>query len=432
MLIKYALPTLRAKKASVSNLYGLAFDEKDAAIARIIVPELLKRFPLRAPKEQYNSLGYLLTAGLKYMATNELLSLTEEKLSLKSLEGGQRTLWLTTGLILAPASFQERLEKHVGKNQARATQVAGFFPGRGTKWPFHKLLPASALAWLIGLLGARCAPYRPEGFVTPVMAMADLVSGLISSLGITPGEEASTALNALFSRKDMAAWHHELRFAIHGQATVQRETDYKYPDVEEILHTLSDREPSSAADLAALTLDHLQTLARRVRDGSDNEYRSYWNNPDDPGIAKRRSEDDCRNLVIKDLSLLLKPHGANARKEELVVENNRADIGAHFDRYFVPIEIKADDERNLWTSLRTQLVEQYTRDPRTNGYGIYLALWFGGKGMPPPPTGNKPQNAQELADRLCALLSPQDRHRIAICVIDCALPSKAKVSAVNG
>ncbi len=426
VLMQYASPTLRAKRSSVSGLYGLAYDDKDAAIARIVVPELLKGFPLRAPKEQHHDIEYLLKAGLKYMATDELLALIKQKLSLKSLEAGQRTLWLVAGLFLVPNVFQVKLQKHVGKNQARAAQVAGFFPRHSDKWPFHKSLPVSALAWLIGLLGTHCAPYRLEGWVSPVMAMADLVRGLISSLGSTPGEEASTALNALFSRKDMAAWHSELRFAIHGQATVQRETEFEYPDVEKIVHTLSNREPSSAADLAALTLDHLNALARRVRDGSDNEYRSYWNDPDDPNTAKRRSEDDCRNLVLKDLNLLLKPDGASARKEELVVENNRADIGAFFAGYFVPIEIKADDERNLWTSLRTQLVEQYIRDPRTNGYGIYLVLWFGGKGMPPPPSGSKPQNAQQLADRLRALLSPEDRHRIYICVIDCALPSEGK------
>ena len=426
VLMEYALPTLRTKRPSVSGLYDLAYDDDDAAIAAIAVPDLLKGFPLRAPKEQHRDLEYLLKAGLKYMATDELLALIEQKLSLKSLEAGQRTLWLITGLFFTPTLFQVRLEKHVGKNQTRAAQVAGFFPGHGDKWPFHKPLPVPALAWLIGLLGARCAPYRLDGWVSPVMAMADLVRGLISSLGSTSGEEASTALNALFSRKDMSAWHNELRFAIHGQATVQRETDFKYPDVEKILHTLSNREPSSAADLAALALDHLNAIAQRVRDGSNNEYRSYWNNPDDPNTAKRRSEDDCRNLLLKDLSLLLKPFGASARKEESVVENNRADIGAFFGEHFVPIEIKADDEKNLWTSLRTQLIDQYTRDPRTNGCGIYLVFWFGGKGMPPPPTGSKPQNAQQLADRLRALLNPEDRHRISICVIDCALPSKPK------
>ncbi|NJD33843.1 MAG: hypothetical protein FIA96_03235 [Betaproteobacteria bacterium] len=428
VLMQYALPTLRSKRPSVSGLYGLAYDDDDAAIAAIAVPELLKGFPLRAAKEQHHDLEYLLKAGLKFMATDELLALVEQKLSLKSLEAGQRTLWLITGLFLNPTLFQARLEKHVGKNQTRAALVAGFFPSHGDKWPFHRPLPVPALAWLIGLLGARCAPYRLDGFrwVSPVMAMADLVRSLISGLGSMPGEEASAALNRLFSRNDMAAWHNELRFAIHGQATVQRETDFKYPSVEKILHTLSNREPSSAADLAALALDHLNALAQRVRDGSDNEYRSYWNNPDDPNTAKRRSEDDCRNLLLKDLSLLLKPFGASARKEESVVENNRADIGVFFDGYFVPIEIKADDEKNLWTSLHTQLIDQYTRDPRTNGYGIYLVFWFGGKRMPPPPTGGKPQNAQQLADRLRKLLNPEDRQRIHVCVIDCTLPSRVK------
>jgi hypothetical protein len=426
VLVQYASPILRSTKQSTSGIYGLAYDDDDAAIAAIAVPHLLRGFPLRASKEQHRDLQYLLQAGLKYMATNDFVEIVEQKLSLKSLDTNQRTLWLVTGLFLRPISFQTRLASHVGKSQARAAQVAGFFPRSGDRPRFHKPLPIATVAWLIGLLGVQSAPQLRDGWVSPVMAMGDLVRNLISSLSNTPGDEASIALDQLLSRKGMDVWHAALRQAVHGQATAQREAEYKHPAVENILNTLFNREPASASDLAALTVDHLNALARRVKDGSNNEYKSFWNNPNDIAIAKRRPEEECRDLVLKDLSLLLKPHGAIASKEVVVVQGKRADIGALYADYFVPIEIKADDEKNLWSALRAQLVDQYTRDPRTNGYGIYLVLWFGGKGMPPPPTGGKPKSATELAGRLRALCDPSDRHRISVCVIDCSLPNVVK------
>ena len=88
----------------------------------------------------------------------------------------------------------------------------------------------------------------------------------------------------------------------------------------------------------------------------------------------------------------------------------------------VPIEIKKDNHDDLWTAIREQLVARYVRDPETDGYGIYLVFWFGGKGMRPPPDGKKPRSAAELEDRLRGTLKPEEKHRILVCAIDCALP----------
>ena len=81
----------------------------------------------------------------------------------------------------------------------------------------------------------------------------------------------------------------------------------------------------------------------------------------------------------------------------------------------------AKPEGNLWTAIREQLVAQYVRDPGTDGYGIYLVFWIGGKGMRPPLDGEKPRNPAELEDHLRRTLKPEERHRILVCVIDCAL-----------
>ena len=49
--------------------------------------------------------------------------------------------------------------------------------------------------------------------------------------------------------------------------------------------------------------------------------------------------------------------------------------------------------RDVWSALRSQLIEQYTGDAETSGYGIYVVFWFGRGDLqaPPPPTGSVPR-----------------------------------------
>lgn len=77
----------------------------------------------------------------------------------------------------------------------------------------------------------------------------------------------------------------------------------------------------------------------------------------------------------------------------------------------------------LWSALHDQLVAQYVRDPETDGYGIYLVLWFGNDKCgrlrtPPPPSGTRPRSPGELKERLEATLTRNEKRKIAVCVMD--------------
>ena len=78
--------------------------------------------------------------------------------------------------------------------------------------------------------------------------------------------------------------------------------------------------------------------------------------------------------------------------------------------------------RDLWSALRNQLIAQYTIDPNTDGYGIYLVFWFGKDRTQPPPSGTRPTNAEELKKRLEATLSPDEARKISVCGIDVSRP----------
>ncbi|MEJ2425879.1 MAG: hypothetical protein P8101_15750, partial [Candidatus Thiodiazotropha sp.] len=95
--------------------------------------------------------------------------------------------------------------------------------------------------------------------------------------------------------------------------------------------------------------------------------------------------------------------GVDAIKEGFYAEDKRADIrvsAGGTQGFNLPIEIKRDSHRDLWRAIREQLIERYTRDPGSDGFGIYLVFWFGGERMPLPQEGKKPRNAADLELRL--------------------------------
>jgi hypothetical protein len=106
--------------------------------------------------------------------------------------------------------------------------------------------------------------------------------------------------------------------------------------------------------------------------------------------------------------------------------DKRADLCLDYrNRFALPIEIKRDSNEGLWTALRKQLIGQYADAPKSTGYGIYLVLWFGGKGMPRTiDGGKKPTCEDELRTRLEAQLSPEERRRIHVRVLDVSWPDR--------
>ena len=112
--------------------------------------------------------------------------------------------------------------------------------------------------------------------------------------------------------------------------------------------------------------------------------------------------------------------GINAQPEGHYADDKRADIRVSYRGFNVPIEIKESRHRELWSSARNQLVRKYTREPGSQGYGIYLVLWFGADRVPVSPDGKRPSSANRLKKSLEAALSPSERRMISIVVIDVA------------
>ena len=64
--------------------------------------------------------------------------------------------------------------------------------------------------------------------------------------------------------------------------------------------------------------------------------------------------------------------------------------------------------------MRDQLMAKYTTDPATEGYGIYLVLWFADPDKPisQSPDGVRPSSPDELRQWLERDLSPEKARKI--------------------
>ena len=104
--------------------------------------------------------------------------------------------------------------------------------------------------------------------------------------------------------------------------------------------------------------------------------------------------------------------------------DTQSDIGAWCSDFKVPIEIKKNSHRDLWTAIRRQLIGKYTTDPATSGYGIYLVLWFGADMTKPPPDGARPTTPDELRQRLEQELTTDEARKISVIVLDVTKPGE--------
>lgn len=433
ILVTYALAMIRAGKEHLAGPYSLAHDDAYAEVARIALPALLEGFPLRVRKNQLgNTLDPLLKGALRHLDKKVLGSMIERKLGQSSMDPAQRVYWLGCGLMIAPNAYEAALAGHIGKSGVRKRYLAGFLHSRGEHRLVDAVLPETTLALLIEMLVPDCSPEHPRGahWVSPAMNTADLVRSLIDTLGGCPSETATRELDRLLAASTLSQWHNFLRGALHSQRIARRKASFRPLGAEDVSRTLANLQPTSAADLAALAFDHLRDIARKIRDGNTNDYRQYWSyGEDNKTLIKPKPENDCRDALLSDLNERFNKLGIEAQKEGYYAEDKRTDIRVSFggaSGFNVPIEIKKDNHNDLWTAIHEQLIAQYVRDPGTDGYGIYLVFWFGGKGMRPPPDGKKPRSAEELEDRLRGTLKLEEKHRIFICVIDCAPPSNPR------
>ena len=420
IFIKSALSRIHNGEESLTDLYNL-LPEENINVTRQVSAILLEKFPVRCKSKQIKALRSLLVTTILRYDEKPFLEIVRKKLSYRSMDIAQRVHWLTVGLIVSPSSFYEDLEKYLKDHEHRIQNLYEFiisFPEE-----LIKCLRVPALKLMIQLVG----PYHElissgslqSGSITTPVRIGNPVYELIQQLASITCQDATEALEYILDNDVLNSWSFYLRNALYKQKLVRRESDFSHCTIDEVLQTLSNKKPANAADLLALTMDVLSELSINIRTGQTSDWRQYWNiDKGKPSVP--RSENICRDTLLSDLKIRLSQLGigVTAHQEHTYADDKRSDICVEYNDYNVPVEIKKSNHDDLWNSAKNQLIAKYTKDPETDGYGIYLVFWFGKERCKKPKSGPRPETADKLKELLYDNLADDQKHKISICVID--------------
>ena len=419
--VQFAICEFRSGREHIYKLAELAHDTDHDQVAKYASLPLLRAFPTRCKQKQIEGLDHLLWAAIQHADRASLEELIRRKLSRSSMNVAQRVHWLAAGIIVSPETYNASLSEFVQVRESRIRYLVAFFDSR-VQFSFD-VLGTPGLELLIRLIGDYAGPdqwWNEEGLVTPAMQASRLVNGLIQRLAASPTKDASDALGRLLADSSLSRWRDVLSQAQDTQRVTWRDASYRHPTIEQVCQTLNGGTPANPGDLAALVMHRLRELADQIRRGNTDDWRQYWNEPHGQ-LPTPKHEDHCRDALLSDLRQRL-PQGIDAQPEGQYANNKRADIRVSYGDFQVPVEIKKNMHRDLWSACKNQLIKLYTSAPDTDGYGIYLVFWFGKKHTQASEEGTRPANAEELKKRLKATLSPDEARKISVCVIDVSRP----------
>ena len=420
-VVKVTRSRIRGRRDCL-HLWQLAREPAHRAVARLAVPALLRAFPTRCTEPQVSALHEVLLAAVRWQPDG-IAGLVRTRAARSGMDISQQALWLAAGLFLSPEETLPALVEFVeGGEEARARQLIRFLapegmPGLPMQWD------SQVLRTLIELLGSRYSPWQPASLGVLSREGEDRlkVEGLIArwatTLASRTDRKSCDALQSLVEGPALEPWHLRLRDKRDEQVVARRNATFSVPDLLEIQNTLANDRPANPADLAALVADKLGLLAARIQRGNTDDWHQYWNEDSRRRITRPRHEDTCRDALLSDLRQLL-PDGIDAQPEGHYARDKRADIRVSFNGPAIPVEIKKDSHRRLWSAVGDQLVRNYTIDPDSSGFGIYVVLWFGLGKTPVPPTGRRPKTPETLRDRLEERLEGPYRHKVRVIVID--------------
>ncbi len=426
LLVRHALHQLRRKgPLFVAGLWALSHEPSHAALARLVLPPLLERFPQRASEPARRELNGSLLAALHLLGDDAASAIVRRKLDHPSIDAAQRICWLVAGLPYHEDAAL-RLVDAVGKSERRAVALGIALHEQGTLGRALKRLQAATLSRLIEMLAPITQPALTLGahWVGPTDERGDTVRALVNLLASDPEPAAAAELQRLIDLPHLKPWREHLRLSVLSQQGVAREAYYVHPTAEAAALTLANRAPANRADLMALTLDHLRDIERHLRGADTFALRLFWKAGID-GTPSPTDENDCRDLLLERLRDRLTPLNVGVVPERLAADDKRADLRVEFivdsQHLAIPVEIKKEDNRALWLAWRDQLAALSAVDPAADGHGIYLVLWFGHKPRS-SPEGAKPSRAVDMEQMLKDRVPLNDRARLAVRVMDLSLP----------
>lgn len=413
----YITPQLKKKRES-ADLYHLTQSEKDADLAVDLGIEWLGTCVEMHETPERELINCVL-ASKRRDELREIGDARREKLT----DDGRRQIWDAVQLLV---DF-EGARKRIGKN-FEPQLLWNIRMLTGGRIGYEKLrvpMTPEQIGWIISNFRDHW-PYEahPSGVVVgdanPWDA-SDYLLFLMRHLGNDTSPEASTTLATLREAPE-DGYTYYLRMIATEQKQKRSNENFDC-SIDSIKAIINDEPPASAEDLLSVVLDAFEEVqARLIGDDVDSYRGFFW----DSGSHKK--EEPCRDELVKmlrivepNLEYIVESHGADDKETDILVRANA--------QLEIPIEVKGQWHRNLWTAADEQLDRYYVINWPAE-QGIYAVLWFDPKirMRRSPDKKPKPTTPEELKSRLASVSKSVRAGRVEIVVIDLSqkIPPKGK------
>jgi hypothetical protein len=267
-------------------------------------------------------------------------------------------------------------------------------------------------------------PYPESSYGTRnIWDGSQIIKDLINRVSSFSSLQASESLSRLLQLPQLTTYNKSILHALSNQQSRRRESLFQQVDWKKTIQTLSNQTPANVADLHSLVIDHLKDLSCKISNENSDIYKNFWNEGHYGKVSIPKSEETGRDILLNLLRIKLQPLGIICEPEGHMVADKRADIVIQHSDLKIPIELKRDYHKDVWTAALNQLDRLYTRDPYSAGYGIYAVFWYGEKREPhtiprTPHTIHQPTSAKSMEEILNATIPTDKKDHIFVIVID--------------
>ncbi|HEN5551980.1 TPA: hypothetical protein U6304_003027, partial [Legionella pneumophila] len=346
-----------------------------------------------------NNLRVILNIAICH-AQEKIIELIRYRINeLRITKDSQWEVWLSAGFLLDFEYHFELLNQQASEHKALiwpfgnmmfADELLSSYWPQVSEHQLYFFISKFAPVW-------EPVPYPSGSFLgteNPWDATA-LIKRRINHLASIATSEAQQSLIKLINNTELKGYQCELKHALAQNIRLISESNKKVYSLESIRNILSNREPANHEDLQALIIDELEMLQLRIKNSQTSDFEFYWNG-DNPHI-----ENYCRNQLVSALIPYLERYKVRSHIEGVRSDDKRCDLLNTYNLLDVPIEIKGQWHPDIWTAAENQL-QDYSQDYHSDGYGIYLVLWFGDckSKMPKSRNSKKPKTYQEMVDML--------------------------------
>ena len=243
--------------------------------------------------------------------------------------------------------------------------------------------------------------YAPTGVLingnNNVWDASKYIRGAITEISRIPTPEAADSLLNLINNPTLIEYSDALKHAYSENIRMDRTS----LSMEEVRSILLSTAPQSHEDLQALVIDTIQILQDKILHGQTSDYRVFWEPIDKHNpIHIPYNENHCRDRIVSLLEVLFEPYGISVQTEGTRSNDKRCDFLVISGQITIPVEIKGQWHKDVYTAASSQL-QDYTQEPRADGFGLYIVLWFGNcKKQPLTYQGNIPSTLDEMTEIL--------------------------------